>query len=184
MTISNGARSVFAQLGAVTAAIFLGSPIASAGPPYDTVPGDLDPEAGTEETRIVEIQGGGLMFLDAHETAARDYNVVLRQYQGNDGQRWLLTDMGGGVYTIMQMNTGRYLDAHEIPELDYRVVTRPRQTFDNTQLWYIQEYGGGFVTIQHYNTGLFLEPYLDPAHDFQVVLRPERPGDNLQVWRM
>jgi hypothetical protein len=142
------------------------------------------PNAEAQATRIVEIQGGGLLFLDAHETAARDYNVVLRQYQGNFSQRWLLTDLGGGFVTLMQMNTGRYLDAHEIPELDFRVVTRPQQTFDSTQLWRVVEYGGGFVTIQHVNTGLFLEPYLDPTMDFQVVLRPERFGDNLQLWRM
>ena len=105
-------------------------------------------------------------------------------FQNNDSQRWLMTDMGGGLVTLMQMNTGRYLDAHEIPELDYRVVTRPRQEFDYTQLWRLTDYGGGFVTIQHYNTGLFLEPVLDPGYDYQVVLRPERPGDNLQTWRM
>lgn len=182
MTTHKSARAISAGLGATTAALFLGSYSATADPIGSL--GDLNPEAQIEESSIVEIQGGGLMFLDAHETPDRDYNVVLRTYQGNDSQRWLMTDMGGGLYTFMQMNTGRYLDAHEIPELDYRVVTRPRQTFDQTQLWRVYDYGGGFVTIQHYNTGLFLEPTLDPAYDHQVVLRPERPGDNLQVWRM
>lgn len=182
-----GTSPFFARLVAVSAAIAFGPLTASAGgfdPGFDPGVALDDPEATVEETRIVEIQGGGLLFLDAHESADRDYNVVLRDYQGNDSQRWLLTSMGGNVYTLMQLNTGRYLDAHEIPELDYRVVTRPRQTFDTTQLWRIVDYGGGFVTIQHYNTGLFLEPYLDPDTDFQVVLRAERPGDNLQIWRM
>lgn len=130
---------------------------------------------------VHEIQGGGLMFLDAHEIADRDFNVVIRQYQNNTTQRWLVTPAGNGLYTIQQVSSGRFLDAHQIPELDYRVVTRPAQT-DGTQLWRVQEYGGGFVTIQHVASGLYLQPYIDAAHDFQVVLRPGLSSD-LQTWR-
>ncbi len=130
---------------------------------------------------VHEIQGGGLLFLDAHEIADRDFNVVIRQYQNNTTQRWMVTPAGNGLYTIQQMSSGRFLDAHQIPELDYRVVTRPAQT-DGTQLWRVTEYGGGFVTIQHVSSGLYLQPYIDEAHDFQVVLRPGLSND-LQTWR-
>ncbi|MGV8839037.1 MAG: RICIN domain-containing protein [Bauldia sp.] len=134
-----------------------------------------------EQGTVHEIQGGGLMFLDAHEISDRDFNVVIRQYQNNATQRWLVTPAGNGLYTIQQVSSGRFLDAHQIPELDYRVVTRPAQT-DGTQLWRVQEYGGGFVTIQHVASGLYLQPYIDEAHDFQVVLRPGLSSD-LQTWR-
>lgn len=132
--------------------------------------------------RIVEIQGGGLMFLDAHEIEEMDYNVVIRAFQNNATQRWILTDTGAG-WTIQQQSSGRFLDAHEVADRDYRVVTRPQQN-NNTQLFRLVDYGGGFYTIQQISSGRFLEPYLDQAHDFQVVTRPERPGDNLQVWRI
>jgi hypothetical protein len=134
-------------------------------------------------TRTVQIQGGGLMFLDAHEIAEKDYDVVIRQHQNNSTQKWILTDVGGGLYTIMQQSSGRYLDAHEIEQSDYRVVTRPRQTFDQTQLWRLVDYGGAFYTVQQASSGRFLEPYLDEAHDFQAVTRPAS-GSNLQVWRI
>lgn len=134
-----------------------------------------------EQGTVREIQGGGLMFLDAHEISDRDFNVVIRQFQNNTTQRWLVTPAGNGLYTIQQVSSGRFLDAHQIPELDYRVVTRPAQT-DGTQLWRVQEYGGGFVTIQHVASGLYLQPYIDQAHDFQVVLRPGLSSD-LQTWR-
>ncbi|MCW5713636.1 MAG: RICIN domain-containing protein [Bauldia sp.] len=133
-----------------------------------------------EQGTVREIQGGGLLFLDAHEISDRDFNVVIRQYQNNTTQRWLVTPAGSGLYTIQQVSSGRFLDAHQIPELDFRVVTRPAQT-DGTQLWRVTEYGGGFVTIQHVASGLFLQPYIDQAHDFQVVLRPA--GNDLQTWR-
>jgi len=134
-----------------------------------------------EQGTVREIQGGGLLFLDAHEVSDRDFNVVIRQYQNNTTQRWLVMPAGNGLYTIQQVSSGRFLDAHQIPELDYRVVTRPAQT-DGTQLWRVTEYGGGFVTIQHVASGLFLQPYVDAAHDFQVVLRPGLSSD-LQTWR-
>jgi hypothetical protein len=134
-----------------------------------------------EQGTVREIQGGGLLFLDAHEVSDRDFNVVIRQYQNNTTQRWLVTPAGNGLYTIQQVSSGRFLDAHQIPELDYRVVTRPAQT-DGTQLWRVTEYGGGFVTIQHVASGMYLQPYIDAAHDFQVVLRPGLSSD-LQTWR-
>lgn len=142
------------------------------------IPGQVLVQA--QQGTVREIQGGGLRFLDAHEIADRDFNVVIRQYQNNATQRWLVTPAGNGLYTIQQVSSGRFLDAHQIPELDYRVVTRPAQT-DGTQLWRVTEYGGGFVTIQHVASGMFLEPYLNEANDFQVVLRPG--ANDLQTWR-
>ncbi len=141
----------------------------------------------TPATRTVTIQGGGLQFIDAF--AVDQYNlglnVVINSFNNGPSQRWVVTDTGGGLYTIMQQSTGQFLDAHEIAELDFRVVTRARQLFgngDNGQFWRIVNFGGGFVTIQQVSSGRFLEPYLDAAHGFAVVTRP--PGSQLQEWRM
>jgi hypothetical protein len=138
-------------------------------------------QAELQPNRTVTIQGGGLMFLDAHEIAERDYNVVIRSFQNNGTQQWVLINVYGNTYRIMQASSGRYLDAHEIAEMDFRVVTRPYQD-NNTQLWNLQNYGGGFYTIQQVSSGRFIQPYLDEAHDFQVVTRTA-PSDQ-QTWRI
>ncbi len=131
-------------------------------------------------TRTVRLQGGGLRFLDAHEIAGKDFQVVTRAFQGFDTtQHWRVTDLGGDVSTIQQVSSGRFLDAHEIAELDFRVVTRPQQNND-TQRWRIQDFGGGFISIQQVSSGRFLEATLDG--DFNVVTRPVVSSE--QTWRI
>ena len=74
-------------------------------------------------TRIVRLQGGGLRFLDAHETAETDFQVVTRPHQDNDNQLWRIEDFGGGFVSIQQVSTGRFLEA--TLGGDFAVVTRP-----------------------------------------------------------
>jgi ricin-type beta-trefoil lectin protein len=134
--------------------------------------------------RVVTIQHAvGPLFLDAHEIQELDFNVVTRQFQNNNTQHWVLTNMGGFFFTIQQVSSGRFLDAHEIESLDFRVVTRLQQN-NNTQLWHLIDFGGAFFTIQQVSSGRFLEAYIIAAMDFQAVTRPERLGDNLQTWRI
>jgi Ricin-type beta-trefoil lectin domain-like len=134
--------------------------------------------------RPVTIQHAvGPIFLDAHEIQELDFNVVTRPFQNNNTQNWVLTKMGGGLYTIMQVSSGRFLDAHEIESLDFRVVTRPRQN-NNTQLWRLIDFGGAFFAIQQASSGRFLEAYITRTMGFQAVTRPEQPGNNAQLWRI
>jgi hypothetical protein len=131
-------------------------------------------------TRIVRLQGGGLRFLDAHETANKDFRVVTRAYQGFDStQHWRVTDLGSGVCTIQHVSSGRFLDAHQVGARDFRVVTRPRQE-RGTQTWRIEDFGGGFISIQQVSSGRFLEATL--GGDFSVVARPT--VSNEQTWRI
>ena len=74
-------------------------------------------------------------YIDAHEIAEKDFDVVTRERQTFDKtQLWQLIPKGGDVFEIMQVSSGRFMDAHEIPEMKYRVVTRPRQQ-NPTQFW-------------------------------------------------
>ncbi len=145
---------------------------------------DATPSAGDNIAAVQQgvrrLQGGGLRFLDAHEIQQRDFNVVTRPLQNNNTQHWRLTNVGGNVYTIVQVSSGRFLDAHEIRSLNFRVVTRPQQNND-TQRWRLFGFGGGFFTIQQVSSGRFLEATLHG--DFQVVTRTGS-GSNEQTWRL
>ena len=122
-------------------------------------------------------------FLDAHEIAERDFNVVTRPRQDNDTQRWIMTQEQGTLHRFQQVSSGRFLDAHEIPSLDFRVVTRPRQE-NNTQLWQLDVISGqnGHFTLRQASSGRYLDAHLSETKDFQVVTRPEKSGNNAQLW--
>jgi len=133
--------------------------------------------------RIVTIRlGSGPRFLDAHEIPERDFNVVTRLFQNNNTQRWVLTDLGGGLCTIMQVSSGRYLDAHEIESLDFRVVTRTRQDND-TQRWLLNPLVGDFFSIQQWSNGRVLRAHETAEMDFQVVTQPELIGGR-HLWEI
>jgi hypothetical protein len=131
-------------------------------------------------TRIVRLQGGGLRFLDAHESPHEDFQVVTRAYQDvGSTQHWRVVDLGCGVCTIEQVSSGRFLAAYEVGARDFRVVTRPRHDSDS-QRWRIEDFGSGFISIQQVSTGRFLEATL--GGDFSVVARPAVSTE--QTWRI
>jgi hypothetical protein len=151
--------------------------------PHSTSITEKNVADGPKTQQVVSITlGSGPNFLDAWEIQEHDFNVVTRPLESDNTQRWVLTDMGGGISTIMQVSSGRYLDAYESASLDFRVVTRPQQN-SNTQLWQLLGFGGGFFKIQQVSSGRFLEATITAATDFQVVTRPG-PGNDLQVWQI
>ncbi|WP_433303470.1 RICIN domain-containing protein [Actinoplanes sp. CA-030573] len=121
-------------------------------------------------------------FLDAYTTASADHGVVTRTAEDDGSQRWLLTDQGGGAYTIMQLSTGRYLDAHEIESRNFRAVTRPWQG-NPTQLWQLTPLPGDLALVQQVSTGRALQASFAPSEDFRVTTRhPEERFE--QQWRL
>ena len=85
-----------------------------------------------------------------------------------------------GLYTIVQLHTGRFLDAHASVDRDFRVVTRPRQ--DNaSQRWLFTHLGGSVYTIEQQSTGRRLDAHDTRDRDFAVVTRP-RQHNTTQHW--
>jgi len=85
--------------------------------------------------------------------------------------------------TIMQMSTGRFLDAHEIEPKDFHSVTRPRQTFDQTQIWQVASVGGGDYEIIQQSSARYLDAHEYAEKDFGVVTRP-RQSNPTQRWML
>jgi Ricin-type beta-trefoil lectin domain-like len=169
---------------AVAAAIMFASTGGASAAPAGAATDSRDLAAvALQPPRVMRIfHDWGARYLDAHEISFMDYNVVTRPLQGDSTQLWLLTDMGFGQYTIVQVSSGRFLDAHEIASLDYRVVTRPQQN-NSTQLWRLQPLGGDYHTIQHVSSGRYLDSYHSSAQDFQAVTRPANATGS-QQWRI
>merc|ERR1719262_612041 len=79
-------------------------------------------------------------YLDAWQDSWHDYDVVMRQAQGDDSQKWLVTKVGENEYTIQQKATMYYLDAWEDWSHDYRAAMRQAQG-DDSQKWIITQPG-------------------------------------------
>jgi hypothetical protein len=68
--------------------------------------------------RIQQGTGSHERYIDAHEIAEKDFDVVTREKQTSDKtQLWQLIPQGANVFEIMQVSSGRFMDAHEIPEM-------------------------------------------------------------------
>jgi predicted Zn-dependent protease len=118
-------------------------------------------------------------FLDAHESADRDFRLVTRPAQNNDTQRWQLQPVGA-VYMIRQKSTGRFLDAHQNAANDFGLVTRPPQSND-TQQWVVVPSSGGSSTIRQLSNGRFVDAHESADNDFRLVTRPAQNNDT-QRW--
>jgi hypothetical protein len=119
-------------------------------------------------------------YLDAHDTANKDYRVVTRPRQDNATQRWFLTRVTGNTYRIRQQSTLRYVDAHDTADRDFAIVTRPYQP-NATQEWLITPAGDGTYVIMHAYTRRYLDAHDTANWDFGAVTRPAQPNTT-QRW--
>lgn len=122
-------------------------------------------------------------FVDAHESANNDFNVVTRTAQNNNTQRWVFTP-AGQVCTVQQASNGRFVDAHESSSNDFNVVTRPAQNND-TQRWVLRPVPDRLssYTIQQLRNGRFLDAYVTSDKDFSAVTRTAQNNDT-QRWTL
>lgn len=74
--------------------------------------------------------------LDAYEIESLDFRVVTCTRQDNNTQRWCLNPVGGDLFTIHQLSSGRVLEAYSTAAKDVQVVTRPRSG-NARQVWEI-----------------------------------------------
>lgn len=134
--------------------------------------------ASSERVRIT--LGSGPMMLDAYDYPGMDFRVVLRRYQANFTQEWIVANVGAGLYTIQQRSTGQYLDAYDWAAAGWLAVTRPWQGND-TQVWRKYDWGGGFVSWQQKSTGRCLTASI--VGDMQFTTQP-CDWNNYQTFRI
>jgi len=118
-------------------------------------------------------------FLDAHEIADKDFQLVTRPEQGNNTQRWVLAQVGT-VVMIRQKSSGRFLDAFETRNNDFRLVTRDPNVSE-AQRWIVMPGTDGTVTIRQLSSNRFVDAHQIPERDFAVVTRAAQNNDT-QRW--
>ncbi|MCF6328039.1 MAG: RICIN domain-containing protein [Devosiaceae bacterium] len=126
-------------------------------------------------------------YLDAYTSPPANFsnpetqwNIVTRPRQFDATQAWIITPLGGGVFTLQQQSTNRYLDAHTSAANDWSAVTRPSQN-NNTQRWILTSLGNDTYTIQQRSNGRYLDAHSSAANDWSAVTRPNQ-NNNTQRW--
>jgi hypothetical protein len=78
-------------------------------------------------------------YWDAHESANEDHRLVTRPAQPNTTQRWIVTEVGGGIFTIQQVSSGRFVEAYSTADEDFGLVTRENNFLaTSSRQWRIQ----------------------------------------------
>jgi hypothetical protein len=158
-----------------------GGPTVVTPPPVATQPPPTPPPSVPQTNLVTFQQVSSGRFMDAHESSGEDFRLVTRPQENNDSQRWRITQLSPGIFTIQQLSNGRHVGAYENGE-DFRMVTRP-QANNNTQYWRITAIGGGIHTLQQVSSGRFADAHEIAEMDFSTVTRPQQ-GDNTQQWRI
>jgi len=109
-------------------------------------------------------------YADAHEDAGHDYQLVTRDRQNNDSQRWQLIPLGNAIFEIVHWSTRRYVDSHEDDGHDWQMVTRQFQNH-TTQHWILESVGTNTWTIRNRALGRYVDAHEDAGHDWRMVLR-------------
>lgn len=125
-------------------------------------------------------QKSTMRYLDAHESADKDYRLVTRTKQSNNTQHWILTSLGNDIFTLRQGSNGRFADAHEHSKKDFGLVTRTKQN-NNTQRWIVKGVANGLFTIQQKSNGRYVDAHVTTSRDFEVVTRTFQDNDT-QRW--
>lgn len=125
-------------------------------------------------------------YLDAY--TGGNGQVVTRNYQANDTQKWCFTVAGYAedisaptgaplvpYYTIQHRTfNGQFLDAYGTSTYDYRVVLRDAQN-NASQEWFVE-----WKLLRQRSSGRLLDAY-GSQHDHQAVTRSYQ-SDGSQNW--
>jgi hypothetical protein len=95
-------------------------------------------------------------------------------YGGNTNQQWVITDIGGGVYKIINSRSGKALVVQNasasatalIIQYDYTSAT------PNNDQWLLQDAGGGYYQLINQNSNLALD----------MTQASQTPGTQFEQW--
>ena len=99
-------------------------------------------------------------------------NVQIWNNENHNGQRFIVTYTGSGLYTIENVNSGKFLDVAGAGKVNGTNVQQYEKNNTTSQKWVIKDAGNGYFNIISRCNGLFLD----------VKNADSRNGTNVQVW--
>ncbi|WP_158544310.1 RICIN domain-containing protein [Pedobacter miscanthi] len=103
-------------------------------------------------------------------------------YNGQNNQRWTVTDLGGGQYRIVGLQSGKSLDVSGQSSADGAKLQLYTSTSGNNQKWIITPTSGGYYTVKGVQSNKLMEVASNSTVTGALIQIWSDAGTNSQQW--
>ena len=111
-------------------------------------------------------------------------NVAQWSSNGNNTQRWLITQVDGNYHSVINLNSGKALEVYELSTADGANVVQYEYNGGATQQWQINELSNGYVAFINRNSGKALDLYNYDPDDGANIAQWSYWGGDAQQWQL
>jgi GH43 family beta-xylosidase len=111
-------------------------------------------------------------------------NVQQWTDNGNDAQRWIITNEGSGFYKLRHKGTNQCLEVISNSSLDGANVRQATDNGSNAQRWKIEHIGDGYFKLTHKGTTKCLSVENNRSSGEVNVYQWQDNGNDAQRWRL
>lgn len=110
-------------------------------------------------------------------------NVAVWAENGNDCQKWLITNQGNDQYSLINLNSGKALEVYEFSTADGANISQWEFNQQSGQLWTIEQHGGDYSFV-NVNSGKALDLYGFDTADGANVAQWTYTANDAQLWTL
>lgn len=123
--------------------------------------------------------------------------VEVSSAQSNDGanisqwaanqhntQRWIITNVGGNNYSVINLNSGKAMEVYDWSTADGANVAQYEYSGVATQHWQINDNDSGYVSFINANSGKALDLFEFNGNDGANISQWAYNGSDAQLWQL
>lgn len=111
-------------------------------------------------------------------------NVSQWSANQHDTQRWIITNVGGNNYSVINLNSGKAMEVYDWSTADGANVAQYEYSGVATQHWQINENGSGHVSFINANSGKALDLFEFNGNDGANISQWAYNGSDAQLWQL
>lgn len=102
----------------------------------------------------------------------------------NNTQRWIITNVGGNNYSVINLNSGKAMEVYDWSTADGANVAQYEYSGVATQHWQINDNGSGYVSFINANSGKALDLFEFNGNDGANISQWAYNGSDAQLWQL
>ena len=111
-------------------------------------------------------------------------NVSQWANTNHDTQRWLITNIGGSNYSVINLNSGKALEVFDFSTADGGNVVQYEYANLASQHWQINDEGSGYYSFINDHSGKALDLYAFDGNDGANISQWSYNGSDAQQWQL
>lgn len=150
----------------------------------DFTPGNCPSVAGppTDGTYIIEVRHSGQALSVENNSTDDGANVEQGSYAGSAGQRWQLSDLGNGYYSLINDGSAKSLDVWEVSMDAGANIVQWDYWGGEGQQWQLESAGAGYYRIRSRLSGHVLDVSSKSQSEGANVIQWSETGRSNQEW--